>query len=79
MDLFITTPEKWGCIFTLRTGSDGFSHRLVTQKMLGGYCPDHLQFSEGRIWDKGKTLDTPEELDVFEAVRMKFVVPQLRD
>lgn len=79
VDLFITTPQKWGCIFTIRTGSAGFAKRLVTQKLLGGYCPDHLVFSEGRIWNKGKPLETPEELDVFKAVGMQFIVPQKRD
>ena len=38
LDLFITTPERWGVIFAIRTGPASFSKRLVTQQVKGGYC-----------------------------------------
>lgn len=100
VDLFITTPQKWGCIFTIRTGSAEFTKRLVTNKKYGGLCPSDLKFHEGRIWriplrtpeeeevrlffdglikeDYLNPLDTPEEADVFKALGIDYVDPDLR-
>lgn len=78
VDLFITTPEKWGCIFTIRTGSADFTKRLVTKKRYGGLCPDNLQFRDGRIVEDDILLDTPEEIDVFKALGMDYVEPEMR-
>lgn len=64
-DLFITTPECWGVIFTIRTGSAEFSHKLVTQRKYGGYLPSNLNVKDGRIWNGNEVLNTPEEKDVF--------------
>ena len=81
IDLFLTIPEKWGCIFTIRTGSADFSHKLVTKRMFGGWCPDNLHFKNGRLWDgyHDLFLDTPEEMDVFDALGMKYVDPVNRN
>jgi len=49
-DIFLTTPAKWGVIFTIRTGSAYFSHKLVTPRSHGGMCPSNLGFQDGRIW-----------------------------
>jgi DNA polymerase/3'-5' exonuclease PolX len=78
LDLFLTTPEKWGCIFTIRTGSAEFSHRLVTARKFGGLCPSNLKFKDGRIWDGDTTLETPEEADVFKALHMYWIEPEKR-
>lgn len=77
-DLFLTTPEKWGCIFTIRTGSAEFSHNLVTKKSIGGWCPSNLNFKDGRIWNGNHVLDTPEEADVFSALDLSWVRPEDR-
>lgn len=76
-DLFITTPEKWGCIFLIRTGSADFSRRIMTRKWQGGYCPDNIFFKDGRMWRTGSTdpLDTPEETDVFYQLGMDWIHP----
>ena len=78
-DIFLTTPEKWGCVFTIRTGSAAFSHKLVTKRSLGGFCPSNLHFKDGRMWNGDEVLDTPEEMDVFNALNMKWVEPELRE
>ncbi len=78
LELYITTPEKWGCIYTIRTGSAEFSHRLVTHKSQGGLCPSYLRFADGRIWDGSRALDTPEELDVFRALGLEYIEPEER-
>jgi len=65
LDLFITTPECWGVIFAIRTGSADFSHRLVTHQSAGGLLPDNCRVSGGKIYQNGKVIPTPEEADVF--------------
>ena len=75
VDLFMTTPEKWGCIFMIRTGSADFSKRMMTKKSGGGYCPDHLYFKNGRLWDGEEVLDTPEEDDVFRLLGVPWMDP----
>ena len=79
-DLFLTTPEKWGCIFLIRTGSADFSRRIMTRKWQGGYCPDNIFFMDGRMWCAGSTdpLDTLEESDVFHHLGMDWIEPEKR-
>jgi len=79
VDLFMTTPEKWGCIFMIRTGSADFTKKMVKRKVWGGYCPDHLYFKDGRLWDGEEALDTPEEDDVFRELGMAYVKPENRN
>jgi len=78
VDLFLCTPETWGCIFTIRTGSSDFTRRLVTKKSKGGLCPDNMQFSDGRLWRDNIVLDTPEESDVFRELGIEFISPEER-
>jgi DNA polymerase (family 10) len=78
VDFFITTPEKWGCIFLIRTGSADFSRKVMTARSQGGLCPDHLKFWSGRLWDGDRALETPEEKDVFQALGLAFIAPEAR-
>ena len=78
LDLFLTTPEKWGSVFTIRTGSADFSHRLVTKKRLGGLCPAYMSFNDGRLWSNGQVLSTPEEADIFQALGIAWIPPEGR-
>jgi DNA polymerase/3'-5' exonuclease PolX len=75
VDLFLATPETWGCIFTIRTGPAEFTHRLVTPKRQNGLCPSHLRFKDGRIWSGDRALETPEEKDVFVALGLPWLEP----
>ena len=79
-DLFITTPEKWGCIYLIRTGSADFARRLMTKKWQGGVCPDDLYFQDGRLWstEQSDPLDTPEEEDVFRFLGIPWAEPERR-
>jgi DNA polymerase/3'-5' exonuclease PolX len=78
LDLFLTTPEKWGCVFTIRTGSADFSHRLVTARKFGGLCPSNLKFRDGHIWDGETAFETPEEQDVFKVLHLDWIDPEKR-
>lgn len=80
VDLFITSPECWGVIYTIRTGGADFSHKLVTPKNLGGLLRSYLQVKDGRLQyrETGVQLDTPEEIDVFNAVGIAWIEPSKR-
>ncbi len=75
VDLFMTTPDKWGCIYMIRTGPAGFSRRMMTKRSQGGLCPDHLRFKDGRLWDGDEALETPEEEDVFAHLGVSWLDP----
>lgn len=85
LDLFLATPQNWGGLFMMRTGSasspDGNSfHGFVPgifsrwKKLSGG----------GRMTDtmptmpSGEQLWVPEEQDFFDLLEMDFVPPEER-
>jgi len=78
IDLFLTTPEQFGLIFMIRTGSADFSRSMVTPRQQGGRMPSNLKVAGGRAWSGGQALDTPEEIDVFKLWGMRFVEPRNR-
>lgn len=78
LDLFITTAESWGTIFTIRTGGSVFSRQLVTKQAKGGFLPDDMLFANGRLWRNGKALATPEEADVFRELGLPWLEPENR-
>lgn len=79
IDLFITTVPEWGYTYTIRTGCAEFSHLLVTPRQQGGYLPGHLRVGGCRIWDDDKALPTPEEGELFAALGLVYVPPELRE
>ena len=80
VDLFLCTPERWGVIFTLRTGSADFSKWLVTSRTAGGGRLPFRYVEGGQVWGWGKRMpfETPEEEDVFEALGVAWVPLELR-
>lgn len=79
VDLFLTTPEQWGIIHIIRTGSSDFSHRLVTSKLAGGWMPFGMQCADGWLWKNGEKLITREEEDVFRLLGVEWVAPKDRE
>lgn len=82
LDLFITDPERWGVIYTIRTGSSNFSKRIVKPEIYGGYLPEGLRVNDGLLWaDDGEdwvVVHTPEETDYFEYLTCGWIEPQDR-
>jgi DNA polymerase/3'-5' exonuclease PolX len=72
-DIFLTTAEQWGVQFTIRTGTAEFSHQMVTRALHLG-----MKVENGRLWKFGETLYTPEELDFFAALGVRYVEPNNR-
>ncbi|MCC6457844.1 MAG: hypothetical protein IT328_23005 [Caldilineaceae bacterium] len=78
-DLFLQPdPATWGVNFLLRTGSADFSRRMVTSKAYGGLKPNDLEVRDGRVWDDGHALHTPEEIYIFEYWGMTYLEPENR-
>lgn len=78
VDLFLPTRETWGVVFMLRTGSPAFSKQMVTAKSYGGYKPDVYTVEQGCVRMAGMLLPTPEETNVFDLWKMKYVQPKDR-
>lgn len=79
LDLFLCTPLTWAVNLTIRTGDSNFSHRLVTPKSQGGFCPDGYRFSGARLWKDGHPVDLAEEADLFAALGLPWVEPWNRN
>ncbi len=73
VDLFMATPDNWGCIFALRTGPGDWNVKLVTD------CQRVFRRVEGgRVIAMGRPIPTPEEVDFFSALGQPWVEPQDR-
>lgn len=73
-DVFITTPERWGWILVLRTGSSDFNIKLLQRLKANG-----VESKDGALWQV-KMLDTPDEIDVFRLAGIHYVpAPGYRD
>ncbi len=74
LDLFFATPEDWGLIFAIRTGSADYSHKvLATRWVQFGYK------SEGGILKRnGKAYAVREEIELFKMLGLKWVEPKDR-
>lgn len=78
VDVFTATPETWGYIFVLRTGSWDFSRWVVIKLEKRGFTP-----KDGAVWSEepGEGLikiATPTEGDVFDLMQIGYIEPMLR-
>lgn len=78
VDIFFTTPERWGTTLAIRTGAGEFSkalagHALRVRHKLGdgGLFQTH---AGGRL----EFVPTPTEESFFEALGLEWVAPELR-
>lgn len=75
LDLFMCKVHNFGLIWMLRTGSDKFSTRMVTEiKGRGFYCYD------GYLWNnKHEVIPVKEEKDFFTITGLPFIKPNMRE
>lgn len=80
VDLFtVLPPAQFGLIYLIRTGPAGFSHRLVTHRRQGGLLPEWLTVRDGALRGKdGSSVETPEEEDVFQLLKIPYLPPEKR-
>lgn len=74
LDLFLTTPEQWGVIFLIRTGSAEWSHAVAAHaKRI------NRPIADGWLHDAdGNRVETPTELAVFSELGLAWVWPRDR-
>ena len=76
VDFFTATPENWGWIFLIRTGSADFSHRMAKCLNRKGYTS-----AEGfvrKIQNPEKRIKTPDESDIFRLADVPWIEPKDR-
>lgn len=73
VDLFTATPDNWGYILAIRTGSAEFSQSLAWRWKKMGY-----EGQEGMLTKFGKPLPLREERDLFDLLQLPFVAPSDR-
>lgn len=76
VDLFITTPESWGSIFTIRTGPWDFGKALMEHI---NRCGIYRQM-DGALVNRatGQVVPTLEERDYFTAIGVIWLPPERR-
>jgi DNA polymerase/3'-5' exonuclease PolX len=75
LDLFIATPNNWGWILALHTGSAKFNeHVLLRTLKQHGYAAD-----EGHIKRDGQVIPMREETDLWRILKLPWVEPWARE
>lgn len=75
LDLFFATPENWGLIFAIRTGSAGFSHKMLAARWSAmGYKSEG-----GMLMRGGESICVREENELFDLLGMKWIEPEDRN
>jgi DNA polymerase/3'-5' exonuclease PolX len=85
LDLFMASPQNWGGLFMMRTGSGIGPDGNSFNGFIPGIFSRWKKLSDGgRMTDcmptmpTGEQLWVPEEQDFFDMLEMKFVPPALR-
>jgi DNA polymerase/3'-5' exonuclease PolX len=80
VDLFILIPPvDWGVMFTLRTGPEVWSKRLVTERSRGGLLPDQLRVAGGQLLERdGHAIPVLEEQTFFAICGVPWIEPAQR-
>jgi len=75
LDLFLATPDNWGLILAIRTGSAAFSHKVLASAWTGmGYKSD-----KGMLHSGGMPVPVREEEHLFTMCGLKWVPPEERE
>lgn len=74
VDLFITSPENWGYIFLIRTGSADFTKMVATRWSNTGH-----KGLDGQLTRAGLVLHFREEEELFEHLGMRTPHPSERE
>lgn len=75
LDLFFATPENWGLIFAIRTGSADYSHHVLA----AGWVRRGYRSENGMLLSpSGRTICVREESDLFNIIGIPYVEPEKR-
>ena len=84
VDVFIQTVERFAYTLLVRTGSSGFSNRIVTNvgvrthDNLPGMMPVQYKFKDCLLYHRGNLCEVNDEADIFALFGMAYVEPELR-
>ena len=84
VDVFIQTVDRFAYTFLVRTGSSGFSNRIVTNvgvrthDGLPGLMPVQYKFKDCLLYHRGNLCEVNDEADIFALFGMAYVEPELR-
>ena len=74
LDLFFVTPDNWGLIFAIRTGSANFSHNTLAC----GWVKNGYKSVDGMLTNNWTPIPVPEEVDLFRMAGVPWVKPEDR-
>lgn len=75
VDVFTATPENWGLIFAMRTGSADFSHYVLAC----GWVRNGYHSVDGMLMMDGESVVVLEEEELFRLAGVRWVRPEERD
>ena len=89
LDIFLPHADNWGLIYLIRTGAREFSSAILGYaKQRSPYESESSYFERKNLKEKpegylveratGRRVVTPEERDVFDLLKLKYVEPHLR-
>jgi DNA polymerase/3'-5' exonuclease PolX len=71
-DIFLATPENWGLILAIRTGSAAFSRDVLA----GGWVRKGYHGKDGMLHNRdGKPVIMREEEDLFRLIGIEWIHP----
>lgn len=74
VEISIATPENWGCITLIRTGSAEFTHLVMKIALQRGF-----EQRGGYLYKGDQLIPCYDERDYFAALGIDFIEPHLRD
>jgi len=74
LDLFFATPENWGLIYAIRTGSADYSHRVLAC----GWVRHGYKSADGMLTRDGVAVPVREERDLFRLAGVPWAEPEAR-
>lgn len=74
LDLFFATPENWGLIFAIRTGSAEYAHRVLAC----GWVRNGYKSVDGILTRGILHINVPEEEVLFRLAGVPWIPPEQR-
>jgi len=74
VDMFIASPQNWGYILAIRTGSADYSHRVLAT----GWVKAGYKGGDGMLYKNGVAIPVLEEEDLFKLIGIDWIAPEKR-
>lgn len=75
LDLFIATPDNFGLLLAIRTGSADYSHQVLAR----GWSRLGYESKGGVLWKDGKPTYIREERALFDLLGIPWLEPEKRE